>query len=272
MKQEHRERRLQRHDWDFSDVPDSERIACCFYEYARESPSIRAHYHEGKPLECFPGGLHYYATIDGTLQAFPNPFVWASSSYGEEPLFSRPWQNREQTWRSEIVSRFSADEIAKGLPPAFMVGNTQYLPAGGHGVNPSTGFQRVVVEINWASFTDKEIAKEALKWVKANRPPGIGRSSARGRGKNNQWVAKLRRLGVMRLLNKFTLKAMPESCPEASRIYGPTDRQIKNETTESHFRELYKMREAACLDLHELFPFLPKQEAPISSESKGGGK
>lgn len=266
------ERTMKSHDWDFSDVPESEWVACCFYEYARESPTIRGHYHEGKPLECFPGGLHYNATIDGTLQTFPNPFVWASSGYVKEQFFLRPWQDREPTWRAAIEKMYSTGEKAAGLAPAFTAGETHYMPGRACGLNSATGFQRIIVEINWASFTDQEIASEAAKWVKANRPTGIGRSSARGRGKESQWVVKLQRLGVMRLLNKSTIKKMPNSYPDAWRKYGPSNEQIRNGRTESHIRELYKMREAACLDLHQLFPFLPKEEVPISSKSKGGGE
>src|SRR2546422_750019 len=30
-----------RHEWDFDAVPDSELVACCYWEYARESKFIR---------------------------------------------------------------------------------------------------------------------------------------------------------------------------------------------------------------------------------------
>ena len=45
---------LERNDWDFSGVPDFELIACCHWEYARESTFIREtlrlyrdHFHRG---------------------------------------------------------------------------------------------------------------------------------------------------------------------------------------------------------------------------------
>jgi len=28
---------LEKHEWDFNDVPDAELVACCYWEYARES-------------------------------------------------------------------------------------------------------------------------------------------------------------------------------------------------------------------------------------------
>lgn len=266
MKQGQQERTMELHDWDFSAVPHSELAACCYYEYARESPTIRAHYHEGKPIECFPGGLHYNATTDDTLQKLPNPFVWASCRNAEEPFFSRSWQDREPIWRAEIVKAYSAKEIAKGLPPAFMAGDTQFMSAriisrGDRraGIDTATGRERVVVEIDWAWFTDGEIAEEALKWVKANRPPAIGQHSAQGREKDSGWRAKLDHLAVMRLLRRATLKELPTKFHQAWKMYGPKG---------SH--QLYKMRKAARSDLHQLFPFLPTEEVPFSWPTAGG--
>jgi len=34
-------KRLTKHDWNFGDVPEDELVACCYWEFARESASIR---------------------------------------------------------------------------------------------------------------------------------------------------------------------------------------------------------------------------------------
>jgi len=277
VNQRQESRPLTIHDWHFEGVPESELVACCFYEFARESPSFNACYNEGKKVESYPGGLHYHARIGGILRTFPNPFVWAVWSGSAEPFFSRPWQDMDQAWRSEISKAYEGEERTKGLPLAFEDGDTQFMQAdiisrGGQrgGIDDRNGRERIAIEIDWASFTDKEIADEFKKWVKGYRPLGIGRHSLKGQGKHNEYAAKLRRLGVMRLLNRMTLKEMEQSCPEAWKLYGPNHSQIRKETTDSHHRELYKMKMEACSDLHELYPFLPKEERPISHKSEHG--
>jgi hypothetical protein len=261
-------KQLQRFDWDFNAVEGWELTACCYYEYGRESPTIVAHYDQGAPLG-FNLGLRASAAVKGKLVTLPNPLCWPWPGGSSVRFSETPWQNLPEPYRRSVSENYAVlsglyqDAFCPADSPRMM---PRIISRGGKrkGIDLQTGIERVAVEIHWASFTDKEIAKAALKWVRANRPPGIGNSSRRGRGKDNSWSAKLNDLAMMRLLHQATLSELPIKFPAAWKKYGPKKEQLTNFTTESHIRELYKMREAARANLHELFPFLPPQENPCS--------
>jgi hypothetical protein len=78
----------------------------------------------------------------------------------------------------------------------------------------------------------------------------------------------------MRLLHHATLSEMPDKYAEAWKKYGPKppDPNTGNakDTQQSQERELYKRRQDASRDFHELFPFLPATEQLCSWQTKGG--
>ena len=107
------------------------------------------------------------------------------------------------------------------------------------------------------------------KWVKANRPSGIGRHSEKGRRKENSWFRKLDNLAIMRLLHHAPLSEWEKAFPDAWKRYGPKVRKMDLEDyADSKNRELYKRRQSALDDFHALFPFLPASEHPVSWETK----
>jgi len=117
----------------------------------------------------------------------------------------------------------------------------------------SSGAERTVISIQWAQFTDDEIAGYFRKWVKANRPKDIPAPDGKGK-KLNDWCVALNRLGVMRVLDTLTFAD--------NRFPGPL-----KDRGEKH---CYAARKLAFKRFRELFPFLPKRDKPLSWPTRGG--
>ena len=112
----------------------------------------------------------------------------------------------------------------------------------------------MLVEIEWGEFTNEQLVKDFAQWLKENDPPGISRPDKRGHKLRDLRVG-LERLGMMRLLSRFTLREMPLKCPPAWQAFGN--------------RDWYKERKKAEQTFHELLPFLPAGEEPASLRTKG---
>jgi hypothetical protein len=100
---------LNRYDWDFPALKSAdvfEVMACCHFEYARESSSISAHYNGGNSIESYTGGSMYNARVDGILTRRPNPFVWPWSSQKYGRLFVKSWQEMDPTWRTNVRQHY----------------------------------------------------------------------------------------------------------------------------------------------------------------------
>lgn len=63
-------------------------------------------------------------------------------------------------------------------------------------------------------------------------------------------------MGMMRLLHQFKRREMPTKSPMAWKVYGK--------------REWYKERKRAAQTFRRFFPFLAKDERPLSWPTKGG--
>ncbi len=116
------------------------------------------------------------------------------------------------------------------------------------------GTETLLVEIEWGEFTNEQLVKDFAQWLKENDPPGISRPDKRGHKLRDLRVG-LERLGMMRLLSRFTLREMPLKCPPAWQAFGN--------------RDWYKERKKAEQTFHELLPFLPAGEEPASLRTKG---
>lgn len=276
---------LNRFDWDFSAVYKadiSEIIACCFYEYARESSSIMAHYNDGKQIESYSGGLNYFAKVNDIAVTLPNPFVWMWSQSLLGKLFLTPWQEMDLNWRTNVRNHYKENIFESNFPKAFTNGDSLWmkrdiLSRGDEraGLDSETGRERIVVEIGWAAHTDIKIINSFRQWVRENRPEGVGKNSDKGRNKENGWNRKLHNLAIMRLLHHAPLSEWPERFPNAWKRYKPKMKgkhdPAGDDSEESQKRELYKSRTLARCNFHELFPFLPQGETPLSWTSKTGG-
>jgi hypothetical protein len=261
---------LNRFDWDFTALYEadvSEITACCFYEYARESSSILAHYNEDKEIESLPGGLHYPVRIDGLLRTFPNPLYWPWSRSLLGKLFVKPWQEMDTSWRTFVCGHYKGNTA--GLPAWLKRDNPirgEDMPM----LDSITGRQRLVVEIDWASYTNAEIVESFESWLKDARPKDIGLSSLKGRNKDTSWTRKLENLAIMRLLHCSTLSNLKTEFPDAVERLNALKAAFEahgadgGDRRDSREREVYRKREYCLNDFHELFPFLPDTEEPIS--------
>ena len=321
---------MERCEWDFDDVPDGELIACCFWEYARESHFIRGVRELclrnwraggnwnlklnddletlqsiGYPSDVFIRGFFFEPDVEEQCQdeklpnyrhpdappitgSFPKP--WKSLSEDERqcraiigssirqfqivPIKLAHWsitkdiarqgqrvadKHHEQrtNWEKEYLRRdekgasFSLPDAPK--PPEF------------EAARPSMrwGFvETLLVDIAWQCFTNDEIANYFRKWVKLARPKEIPAPDGKGRNKAGHWRANLTRLAVLRLLARFT----PLEIVDPRKDKYPAVWKTK-QFSRSQWRDVTKWHDArrqAGKVFHALFPFLQKDEKPIS--------
>src|ERR1017187_5436817 len=135
-----------------------------------------------------------------------------------------------------------------------------------------TGVQTCALPI-WEDFTNDEIANYFRQWVKHARPKQIKAPSGKGH-KPGDWRALLTRLGVMRLLSRFTLQEIlgTRSAPpviECQPIH--RTKQFASDKWGDPAKWHDARREAGKV-FRTLFPFLPKDVKPISWERQSPGK
>jgi hypothetical protein len=121
-----------------------------------------------------------------------------------------------------------------------------------------SGMEVLLVEIEWGDFTNEQLVQEFAQWLKENNPPGISRPDKRWHKKISDRV-KLERLGIMRLLNKFTSAELRAARPDAWKHYNSPNRRWRKDASMAriHFREL--------------FSFLPENETPLAWPPKETG-
>lgn len=112
-------------------------------------------------------------------------------------------------------------------------------------------------EIHWKKFTNAEIAHAFDQWVATNRPDALGEREHRGPSVK-PWRARLDRLGIMRLLHRYTFKEMTAALPAA---YEKTAKY-------SNPSDCYAERKNAMTDFRKLFPVAPRNEEPLSWQMK----
>ena len=285
---------LSRNEWVFDDVPENELVACCYWEYARESAFIRKLWKRsweywkplylkgqwwnepedkklqadlqkvqsiGYPADVFLRGIA--CAPDGALPDVktlkPDEIHHATGS------FPKPWQELargERTYRAKINTDvharqlvpfkrgffLHANEIAK-LGPSQSWTRKQLLE-----IRPSviygSGVEMTVVGINWSAFSNEEIVQSFHEWVKANRPKDLRKPDGKGRNKARDWLVKLERLGILRLLHRFRLADLPKQNPTAWKRYNSPNRRWRKDA------------QKAGANFKSLFPFL-KNEPPL---------
>jgi hypothetical protein len=311
---------LVREDWDFRSVQNGELIACCYWEYARESAFIRKLRERsweywrplylrdkwwdapkdkrlnadlekvqsiGYPAEVFLRGIS--CPPDGVLPDAPP--LKAGEVHPVTGSFPKPWlalTQEERAYRAHIgndVERiplvpferghsFDAKEILKWVeaqrkeidaanervrqkyPKASeetlcREGRLRF-PASQPSLYWAGGSEVTVVKIQWASFTDDEIAGYFRKWIKRNRPERAQAPNDQGR-KLNDWRVALNRLGIMRALHVYTF----------------SDHRFPQVFKQRGDKHCYAGRKLALTKFRELFSFLPDSEKPISWQTRG---
>ena len=313
-------------EWQFEAVPERELVACCYWEYARESAFIRdvrrrcldPKWREmtntrlaklcgndieriqsiGHPAEVFLRGIFFDEEEDHGSKhpdaphitgAFPAP--WQTLTHAE-----RNERSLIRTDRSSIplvpfdrASSFEAKDIAEWIErqrralvdlerdqvrrenPKL---NEETLIRLGklpfRAIQPSLqwegGSETTVVRIRWAEFTNDELVTHFRHWVKANRPKEVRKPDGRGH-KPNDWRANLTRLGAMRILARCTVKELvaEDRFPAVWKT-----RQFGGKKWDDPTKWRDAKREAGVV-FRRLFPFLSKDEKPLSWKRNAGG-
>jgi hypothetical protein len=315
-------------EWNFDEtkVSDTEVVACCLWEYARESATLkklrqqcetacRADGNANSLVSIVAGNIrHSRNSVELYLREIvlqlpsdlwqsadeSKPFYWPPDA-AFPPLtsnFPNSWQSMstdERARRAESVDlkikpyfAFSRGRlrdaqaivrtvmeqrkvalnpkidpltvslIATSVPlmvdaPFEWTDDNDRLPGGF--VYPG-GTEVSVVEIDWAHFTDKEIADAIAR----SRPKEIPETSGRGRGDTiADWRAKLERLGIMRLMHRHSFDDLGKIVPGEwlNREKYSTKAECKNE------------HKKALDDFHDLLP-LQSDEKPLSFEPLAG--
>jgi hypothetical protein len=326
------------HEWNFDAVPDDELVACCYWEYARESAFIRDTLREYR--DWFLAGGKWdenAAKLGARLEkiqcsseqakvfvrgcAFEPKRVWQSDDPKKPnychpdapPLtgsFPAPWQSlsseeREYrvcirshgeqfsnvpielahwSWAKDIarVCQRAADEqqeqrkaweqknVRKDTKGNFVVDANASAPPEFKPLHPRLRWgvsETLLVDIAWDCFTNDEIVTYFRQWVKAARPKEIPSPSGRGH-KPGDWRANLTRLAAMRLLSQFpawqivrgnSFPAIWETKQFSGRKWGD-------------FTKWRDARREAGKLFHNLFPFLPPEERPLSWERQPPAK
>jgi len=276
-------------EWRFEekDMPDSELMACCYWEYARESKSIRectsarAKTLSGPELQRHRQFLFKMASAPYSLiwecifvpyptlnnpRSFPNP--WQSLSSEERKKRSHPIclsdirAPVETAGLSDIASLGTKAELAhREWRRMEHTRQRRHLP-----MTPEPnvnliydGMEVCAFNVLWEDFDNAKIKAAFAAWVDANRPPTIPEPSAGGGHKPIDWRKKLRDLGVMRLMNFSTVAGLGAQCPEAARYF---------EHWES--KHWSAARKRALKNFRSLLPFLPEREFPSHAATKGG--
>lgn len=323
---------LHSQEWNFDAVPDGELVACCYWEYARESAFIRGvrerclnpkwksmvnselweycgHDIEkiqsiGYESEVFLRG--FFCPPDGVLPDAPP--LKPSQVHPVTGSFPKPWQaltKEERAHRSHIgndveriplvpferglsldakdIREWTSNQAAKAEAERERVRrenpklNEETLLRLGKlrwpQIKPSLyyagGKEVTVVGINWGAFTNDEIVNYFRRWVKTNRPPQHPVPSRKGH-KPGDWRANLTRLAVMRLLSRFTALELVDTRQNKLPTLWKT-KQFSGRKWSDVTKWHDARREAGKL-FHSLFPFLPKDEKPLSSNRQAPGK
>jgi len=283
-------RRLPECEWNFDKerLPVAELVACCLWEYARESATLRRARRQcmtgsadvtiRHPIEAVQMFIHesvFLSAQDVCLvhklaadchlprtNSFPVP--WQQLSKDERACRAQsvdlklkpyvPFQ-RVQTARLQFPRQRSSDSAwRRGVAPLFPQWRGPYLERQlPHGFIAPNGTETCVVEIDWAHFTDKQITEA----VAQSRPKKIPEPKNKGGHKREDWRAKLVRLGLLRLRGDRTAEAALQVLYKA---FPPGKRPSKFAEPGELNREATK----AVEDFQALFPFLLPAEMPRS--------
>jgi hypothetical protein len=290
-------------DWRFdqASVPVSELIACCLWEYARESQTLltATQFTFRREVKGFS-----FARTPAARAAIGRVLNLPSDQ--RAPLYQllavfdgRPWCDLSPAERSQYAAMIPREVTP--LRPAYLeeaqalLDANQTIPkenierlrrAGtpasqlvGEGIKRSAisgvdalrlsslagrsqddwrqGCSVIAVTVDFAHYTDKELAEEFAKVIKSARPhefatPKRTQVFARRAGKKfRDWRTSLDRLGIMRALHAYTFAdwRFPKPCKQRGE------------------KACYFARKAALRTFHSLFPSLT-QEKPIHWSTK----
>ncbi|MCB1233072.1 MAG: hypothetical protein KDN19_22705 [Verrucomicrobiae bacterium] len=312
-------------DWNFSKVPQSELVACCVWEYARESETIAmaADLYWCNVRDIFQRDIYSTdpvikakeddeaARIEAKAErvgfdydAFSEEFRKSDLAYVEG--FQRvvhyarsgalPWKQTSSEFRTRLSETFFQSYVFLPVCEAYVgtlekLWNAHREPLESARIDAERdggdsdifaelersiplklendesdtpeGSFAVAFEIDFARFTDSQILDAFRGWLVQHRPKDCESpkrifldTPSRGR-KRSEFMVALDRLGLMRLLHWHSPSQLEQIWPSAWEYYLPKQSSFRRE-----------IREAERF-FHELFPFLPETESPISAERFG---
>jgi hypothetical protein len=270
-------------DWNFDNVPDNELVACCYWEYARESARIRAAFDLEEKV-FFPDLIPTYAVSSTGARLKTGSVINTAKArfidkIHEQALpvletfrrvineiprpFDVPWLEL-----SVVVRQAVTDELA----PYFEEKSTlTFLPfnrcsdqrdiglADEHyrcaTFDMKLGIEYLRVQIDWGGFTDAQIVTAFKAWLVDNRPAGVGVADRRGQRKQKGYRDYLAWLGMMRLMSVCSFTRIEKEIPKAW----------------SHYRsaDWPRARKKASGVFKSLFSFLPQEDKPIHWQTAG---
>jgi hypothetical protein len=250
-------------DWNFDAVSDSELVACCYWEYARESLGIRELQRRGfGPDFCGETDSEHGRIGRGLYVVSFRRCAVFREGFFQKRLFPRPWQSLSAGERKSMVSgrllgkspafRRSTADTTLQLVRHYDQKLKRYVMQPSARLISAYGLEFTTVEIDWRANSNEEIVQSFRKWVRANRPKQIPKPHRRGRDKNVSYRVDLERLGILRLLKRCRLPELRESYPEAWKRYNTPNRRWQRDAEKARAR------------FHSLFPFLSDTENPIS--------
>ena len=264
--------KLREGEWDFRPLihknPTQEQReelrAAIYYEYARESDSIRklaSAYAELSGPKAVAADLHNAkpeALSHFTLIPFWNCVFWPDF-FPEKSWLEIPSEERTQRvqtfvkWKQATLLKINEwDDLAPYEIPKR--GTRCFLGVG----------ENLILWLNWANANNSDIVAAFATWVRASRPKEMPepRDDA---SRENVTAALLTRLAVMRLLHYFPYFTKSESedvwrfaagklkMPEQSKALA------KRREAGKDFRRLFQSETFEKLGF---FPLIPKQEFP----------
>jgi len=294
--------KLDEREWNFSDrdkVPDDELGACCYWEYGRESKSLRElaglvrdrrslspqqaqrmHSELGRLFTIGrPGEL--FRTM---ASEFPKPWQSLTPEQRKQGADFAPQKNNrflselpmpdkfapftakatlgDVAWLNGQAQRIYEEDKTK--PPQLLHSKAVELERIEHKISaiyPRDGIETLVAKIGWREFSNKEIADAFRKWVFENRPKEMPESPRRGH-QVDEWRARLERLGLLRLRHALSVE-------ETIQAITQTLPSVKRKATKFHEPGVLNQEAEKAIDnFHKLFPFLDNAEKPLCHSMK----
>lgn len=270
-------------EWNFDKVPDAELVACCYWEYARESARIRAAFEQDEKV-FFPNPITTYSTspegvrlktgsainiararfIDQIREVALPVLETFRHAMNEVPQpFDVPWLKLSAVVRQAVITELApyfADKPGLTFLPFnrcsdhhdIGLADEQYRCAT---FDAESGVEYLRVQINWGGFTDAQIIAAFKVWLKENRRDGVGLASRRGVRKQKGYRDYLAWLGIMCLMNAHPFTSIKTAKPDAWSCYRSADWPRSRKKVSDVFKGL--------------FPFLPQEDMPIHWQTAG---
>lgn len=277
-------------EWNFDNVPTDELVACCYWEYARESAFLLDF---KKRFDAWDGGgrcPELLAKGINRIEQAPTQVFLRLKEMLAHKLFPVPWRELSEECRHELAG------LDFSLPPAFTLSasttEAEFLLEEAHkrvrefnaaeeklhheypGVGGGTlrrtgkwpkynnrcsviwndGTEATIVQIAWEHYTNEQIIEGFRHWIGTNRPKDLPQPNKQGHKHISNRVA-LERLGILRLLHSFRIADLPKRNPAAWKRYNSVNRRWRKDA------------QKAVAELYRRYPFL-KNEHPLSWPTK----